>query len=41
LLDRHPIALLVEQCGWGEQENQRWIEDVVVAILLDPEPDRS
>ena len=34
----HPVALLVEQRGWGE-EVRRWIEDVFVAVLLGLEPD--
>ncbi len=41
LIGWHPVALLVEQRGWGEHEIQRWIEDVFVAILLGPEPDPS
>jgi AcrR family transcriptional regulator len=41
LIGWHPVALLVEQRGWGQPEIQRWIEDVFVAILLGPEPDPS
>lgn len=41
LIGWHPVALLVEQRGWGAHEIQRWIEDIFVAILLGPEPDPS
>jgi hypothetical protein len=34
LIGWHPVALLVEQRGWGLQEIQPWIEDLFVAILL-------
>ncbi len=36
LIGGHPVALLVEQRGWGQDEVRRWIEDVVVAVLLGP-----
>lgn len=34
LMTWHPVALLVEERGWGEEEVRRWIEDLVAALLL-------
>lgn len=36
LIGWHPVALLVEQRGWGPEEIRRWIEDVFVVVLLGP-----
>ena len=35
LIGWHPIALLVEQRGWTEEQIQSWIEDIFVAILVE------
>lgn len=37
LLGWHPIALLVEELGWGRPEIEEWLEDVLTALLLDGE----
>lgn len=34
LLGWHPVALLVEQRGWGAADVQTWIEDVFATVLL-------
>jgi TetR/AcrR family transcriptional regulator, regulator of autoinduction and epiphytic fitness len=41
LIGWHPVALLVERRGWGQEEMQQWIEDVFVAVLLGDEPEPS
>jgi len=34
LMTWHPVALLVEERGWGEEEIREWIEDLFAAVLL-------
>jgi len=38
LIGWHPVALLVEERGWDEEDLRRWIEDVFVALLLGDAP---
>ena len=33
LVGWHPVALLVEERGWGEAQLTRWLEDTFVALL--------
>lgn len=33
LISWHPVALLVEERGWGQAQLTRWLEDVFVALL--------
>lgn len=34
LLGWHPVALLVEERGWGQDEIEDWIEEVFTAVLF-------
>lgn len=34
LMTWHPVALLVEERGWGEEDVRGWIEDLFAAVLL-------
>src|SRR5579859_7340409 len=36
LLGWHPVALLVEERGWGTAKLTRWIEDLFVTLLCEP-----
>jgi len=33
LIDWHPVALLVEERGWGQAQLVRWLEDILVTLL--------
>ena len=33
LVGWHPVALLIEERGWAEEQLTEWLEDVLVALL--------
>lgn len=41
LLGWHPVALLVEERGWGQTQLTRWLEETLMALLGPPRHDAS
>jgi AcrR family transcriptional regulator len=41
LIGWHPVALLVEERGWGLEDLQAWIEDIITVLLLSPTSDET
>jgi AcrR family transcriptional regulator len=41
LLGWHPVALLVEERGWGQTQLTRWLEETFMALLGPPRHDAS